>query len=220
VYKVTGLLLILQSRYFSMDYDKLPDIPQPFFNSETNQPFSNCLVCECNLMEESQPYAIERAIRHYPEMELKSVVFEYALCAKCIAQTENELSGDTKMSIMQYFAQNLDLASRPQWKPAEEEGENSDPVEEVPFDVNKWIDTCSVKGVPRSELYEYTLCARCIGGKIIPEVVPYMISGLAQDDIVDLFSNKSLGFLDDFTDKHFSGPPELKELFKGRPILV
>jgi hypothetical protein len=203
-----------------MDYDKLPDIPQPFFNSETNQPFSNCLVCECNLMEESQPYAIERAIRHYPEMELKSVVFEYALCAKCIAQTENELSDDTKMSITQYFAQNLDLASRPQWKSTEEEDENSDLVKVVPFDINEWIDTCSVKGVSRSELYEYTLCARCIGGKIIPEVVPYMISGLAQDDIVDLFSNKSLGFLDDFTDKHFSGPPELKELFKGRPILV
>ena len=166
-------------------------------------------------MADSQPYAIERAIRHYPEMELKSVVFEYALCAKCISQMENELSDDTKMSIMQYFAQNLNLSLRPQWKPADDEGE-----EPAPFNVSEWIDACSVKGVPRSELYEYTLCARCIGGKIIPQVVPYMISGLAQDDLVDLFSNKSLGFLDDFTDKHFSGPPELKELFKGRPILV
>jgi len=198
-----------------MDYDRLPDIPKEFFNSETNRPFSNCLVCECDLMADSQPYAIERAIRHYPEMELKSVVFEYALCAKCISQMENELSDDTKMSIMQYFAQNLNLSLRPQWKPADDEGE-----EPAPFNVSEWIDACSVKGVPRSELYEYTLCARCIGGKIIPEVVPYMISGLAQDDLVDLFSNKSLGFLDDFTDKHFSGPPELKELFKGRPILV
>ncbi|MBP9153250.1 MAG: hypothetical protein KBF73_13270 [Flavobacteriales bacterium] len=198
-----------------MNYDKLPDIPKEFFNSETNQPFSNCLVCECNLMEESQPYAIERAIRHYPEMELKSVVFEYALCAKCISQMENDLSSETKMSIMKYFSENLDLSSRPKWQPAEDENE-----EAIPFDVSEWIDKCSVKGVPRSELYEYTLCARCIGGKIIPEVVPYMISGLAQDDLVDLFSNKSLGFLDDFTDKHFSGPPEFKELFKGRPILV
>lgn len=198
-----------------MDYDKLPDIPKEFFNSETNQPFSKCLVCECDLMKESQPYAIERAIRHYPEMELKSVVFEYALCAKCIAQMENELSSETKMSIMKYFAANLDFSSRPQWKPNEDEDE-----EVIPFNVSEWIENCSVKGIPRSELYEYTLCARCIGGKIIPEVVPYMISGLAQDDLVDLFSNKSLGFLDNFTDKHFSGPPEFKELFKGRPILV
>ncbi|MGB0916783.1 MAG: hypothetical protein ACPGU4_04275 [Flavobacteriales bacterium] len=200
-----------------MDYDKLPDIPKEFFNSETNRPFSNCLVCECNLMEESQPYAIERAIRHYPEMELKSVVFEYALCANCIAQMENELSSDTKLAIMTYFSENLDFNGRPQWKPQSEDDEEEEPS---PFNISEWIDNCSVKGVPKSELYEYTLCARCIGGKIIPEVVPYMISGLAQDDIVELFSNKSLGFLDDFTDKHFSGPPELKELFKGRPILV
>ena len=200
-----------------MDYDKLPDIPKEFYNSETNQPFSNCLVCRCDLMQETQPYAIERAIRNYPEMELKSVVFEYALCARCIADMENELSTETKMSIMQYFAQNLDFGSRPQWRPSEENEEEEDSAS---FDVSEWIDTCSVKGVPRSELYEYTLCARCIGGKIIPEVVPYMISGLAQDDLVDLFSNRSLGFLDDFTDRHFSGPPELKELFKGRPILV
>ncbi|MCF8275678.1 MAG: hypothetical protein K9J17_03000 [Flavobacteriales bacterium] len=166
-------------------------------------------------MEETQPYAIERAIRHYPEMELKSVVFEYAMCAKCIAQMETELSSETKMAIMRYFSENLDFGSRPRWRPAEDED-----GEPIPFNVAEWIDTCSVKGVPRSELYEYTLCARCIGGKIIPEVVPYMISGLAQDDLIELFSNKSLGFFDDFTDRHFSGPPELKELFKGRPILV
>ena len=171
-------------------------------------------------MEETRPYAIERAIRHYPEMELKSVVFEYALCAKCIAQMENELSSDTKLAIMTYFSQNLDFANRPTWKAAPENEEGEVEEEIAPFDVSEWIDNCSVKGVPKSELYEYTLCARCIGEKIIPEVVPYMISGLAQDDIVELFSNKSLGFLDDFTDKHFSGPPELKELFKGRPILV
>ncbi len=202
-----------------MNYEKLPDIPKEFYNSETDSPFRNCLVCECDLMQESLPYAIERAIRHYPEMELKSVVFEYAMCAKCIAQMENELSDETKMSIMQYFAQNLNVANRPQWQPAEDETAEED-APPAHFDVNEWIDNCAVKGASRSELYEYTLCARCIGDKIIPEVVPYMISGLAQDDLIELFSNKSLGFLDDFTDKHFSGPPELKELFKGRPILV
>ena len=198
-----------------MDYDKLPDIPKEFFNSETNKPFDNCLICECNLMEETQPYSIERAIRHYPEMELKSVVFEYALCAKCMGQMENELSTETKMAIMQYFAQNFNHHSRPHWVVAEDDDD-----EPPTFNCSEWIDTCAIKGLDRKELFEYTLCARCIGGKIIPEVVPYMISGIAQDDLVELFSNKSLGFLDDFTDKHFSGPPELKELFKGRPILV
>ena len=198
-----------------MDYDKLPDIPKSFFNSETGAPFTNCLVCECSLMDETQPYSIERAIRHYPDLKLKSVVFEYALCAKCTSTMEKELSTETKMAIMQFFAQRFDYRSRPVWQPPTEEDE-----EPSPFHCDEWISDCAITDLPKSELFEYTLCARCIGDKIIPEVAPYMISGLAQDELIELFSNKSLGFLDDFTDRHFSGPPELKELFKGRPILV
>lgn len=205
-----------------MDYEQLPDIPKDFYNSETGAPFSNCLICECDLKEETQPYSIERAIRHYPEMELKSVVFEYAMCSKCMAQMEAELSSETKMAIMQYFAENFNYSDRPKWQTEVfiNEEEATAEVKYPKFEVSDWISNCSIKGVSRNELYEYTLCARCIGDKIIPEVAPYMVSGLAQDDLIELFSNKSLGFLDDFTDKHFSGPPELKELFKGRPILV
>ncbi len=198
-----------------MNYEQLPDIPKEFYNSESNTPFTSCLVCECNLMEETQPYSIERAIRHYPEMKLKSVVFEYALCAKCTATMEKELSDDTKAAIMQFFAQHFNYSDRPTWASVDPESE-----EPTPFHCSEWIDNCAINGSSKDQLFEYTLCARCIGGKIIPEVAPYMISGTAQDELIELFSNKSLGFLDDFTDRHFSGPPELKELFKGRPIMV
>lgn len=197
-----------------MDYEKLPEIPKEFYNSETGAPFTNCLVCECNLQEETRPYSIERAIRHYPEMELKSVVFEHALCAGCMSTLEKELSDTTKAAIAKYFGEKFNYHSRPLWQPSEDE------ETPAPFNISEWTDTCSIKGLPKEELYEYTLCARCIGDRIIPEVAPYMISGQAQDDLIELFSNESLGFMDGFTDKYFSGPPELKELFKGRPILV
>ncbi|MDC0303903.1 hypothetical protein OAL15_02715 [Flavobacteriales bacterium] len=198
-----------------MNYEQLPDIPKEFCNSETGKPFTNCLVCECNLQEEAQPYSIERAIRHYPEMKINSVVFEYALCASCTSTMENELSSKTKLSIMQFFAKNFNYSKRPSWTSVDVETK-----EPLDFNSEEWINNCAINGSSKSELFEYTLCARCIGKKIIPEVAPYMISGTAQDELIELFSNKSLGFLDDFTDKHFSGPPELKELFKGRPILV
>lgn len=197
-----------------MDYEKLPEIPKEFYNSETGAPFTNCLVCECNLQKETRPYSIERAIRHYPEMELKSVVFEYALCAGCMSTLEKELSDSTKAAIAKYFGEKFNYHSRPLWQPSEDEETPN------PFNISEWTDTCSIKSLPKEELYEYTLCARCIGDRIIPEVAPYMISGQAQDDLIELFSNESLGFMDGFTDKYFSGPPELKELFKGRPILV
>lgn len=197
-----------------MDYEKLPEIPKEFYNSETGTPFTNCLVCECNLQEETRPYSIERAIRHYPEMELKSVVFEYALCGGCMSTLEKELSDSTKAAIAKYFGEKFNYHSRPSWQPSEDE------ETPAPFNISEWTDICSIKSLPKEELYEYTLCARCIGDRIIPEVAPYMISGQAQDDLIELFSNESLGFMDGFTDKYFSGPPELKELFKGRPILV
>lgn len=195
-----------------INYDQLPEIPEMFFNSDTGSPFTDCMICDRDLMAETQPYSVERAIRHYPELELDNVVFEYALCAKCTSEMEKEISKETMFAIMTYFSEQFNYENRPVWNPSKEG--------ETIFDIDDWIGTCAVKGLPRNELYEYSLYARCIGNRIIPEVVPYMISGIAQDDLVELFSNKSLGFLDDFTDKHFSGPPELKELFKGRPILV
>lgn len=198
-----------------MFFHDLPEIPEEFHNSETGVPFTNCMVCECDLMAETQPYSIERAIRHYPEMELKSVVFEYAMCAKCLQTLEKELSDETKQAIAGYFAENFRASERPTWSRMTEDEET-----QTEFTCSDWIDRCSIKNVERSELYEYSLYARCIGDRVIPDVAPYMISGLAQDDLIELFSNKSLGFMDDFTDKYFTGPPELKELFKGRPILV
>lgn len=197
-----------------MQYEHLPDIPEEFHNSETGAPFTNCLVCNCNLAEETMPYMIERAIRHYPEMELNNLVFEYAMCAKCIATMENELSTETRQAIMRFFGERFNAAERPAWQPPLEDEEAE------PFACAEWIDRCAINGLPREELYEYTICARCIGDKVIPEMAPYMVSGQAQDELIELFSNRSLGFLDGFTDKYFTGPPELKELFKGRPILV
>lgn len=198
-----------------MFFHDLPEIPEEFHNSETGAPFTHCMVCECELALETQPYSIERAIRHYPEMELKSVVFEYAMCAKCLHALEKDLSESTKQAIAGYFAEHFRAAERPTWTRLTSEEEL-----QPDFTCSDWIDQCSIKGVERAELYEYSLYARCIGDRIIPDVAPYMISGLAQDDLIELFSNKSLGFMDDFTDKYFTGPPELKELFKGRPILV
>lgn len=194
-----------------VEIDHFPPIPTEFCNSETGLPFEDCLVCGCKLQEQPFPYSVERAIRHYPQMGIDAVVFEYGMCTPCIVQMHDEISDETKAAIMGYFQDNFDPDSRPEW-----DGEDA----EHPFRVEEWIDTCAIKGLPRTGLHEYGLYAKCIGDRIVPDIVPYMISGVAQDEIVQLFSNKSLGFFDDFTDRYFTGPPELKALFKGRPILV
>jgi hypothetical protein len=47
-----------------------------------------------------------------------------------------------------------------------------------------------------------------------------MLGGRAMDSIMDLMSDHTLGFLDDFTGKHFTGPPEFSEWLKARPVFV
>lgn len=178
------------------------------------------MMCRADLMSSPQPYVIERAIRHYPQMELDNVVFEYALCAQCMSGLEKELSRESMMRMATYMRENMDPAARPQWQPEELEEDEELAPPPPPLDTERWVGTCAVKNTPAEQLTEYSMHARCLGDRIIPEVFPYMISGNAQDEIMELLSNKSLGFLDDFTDRHFSGPPELKELFKGRPVLV
>lgn len=195
-----------------MDHKYLPPIPEAFFNSETGKAFDHCLVCSTDLMKEALSYSVERAIRNYPDLQLINVVFEYAICARCSFELENELSTETRLAIMGYFRDHFNPNDRPTW--------NASESEVVEFDCEEWIGRCAFKGLPRQGLFEYSLYARCIGDRLIPDVVPYLISGQAQDEIIQLFSNRSLGFMDDFTDKYFTGPPELKALFKGRPILV
>lgn len=196
----------------SASSDKLPLIPKEFMNSDTGAPHTNCLMCNAVLAEEVQPYMIEKAVRYYPAVKLTNVVFEFAICAKCAKQTEQQLSTHTKEQLRQYFGTHFKMDMRPTW--------NAEEAEEHPFNIGEWIDHCAIKNLKRSELHEYSIYARCIGDRIIPEMVPYMISGEAQDEMMQLFSNESLGFMDGFTDKYFSGPPEWKELFQGRPVLV
>lgn len=192
------------------DTDGFPPIPSEFLNSDTGAPHSHCLMCSADLMSENQPYLIEKAVRHYPTVDLTTVAFEFAVCAGCAAKTEQQLSTSTRMQLQQYFHQHFRSDLRPDW----------DPQMQTPFIIEEWIGQCAVKELPREGMTEYSIYARCIGDRIIPDTVPYMLSGQAQDELMQLFSNESIGFMDGFTDRYFSGPPEWKELFRGRPVLV
>lgn len=200
-----------------MDIDHLPEIPSIFYNSETKQPFTHCLICDCAVQEQADGYMIERAIRHYPEMQLENVIFEYAMCKSCVSKMQSELSDQTVLAISLYFMNAKRLKMRPDWTPERDEHNQ---VISPSFKVDEWVNECVIKGVPKADLTEYTVTASCIGNKIVPSILPYMVSGVAMDEMAEHISNESRGFFDDFTDRYFSGPPELKALLQGRPVLL
>jgi hypothetical protein len=52
------------------------------------------------------------------------------------------------------------------------------------------------------------------------DIFPYAISGTAMEEVNELISEKTRDILDDFIGQHFSGPPEVAEILKRRPVLV
>jgi hypothetical protein len=76
-----------------------------------------------------------------------------------------------------------------------------------------------VKGTPIVHSSEYQIVAQCDGKHMLFTYMPYAISSTAMDEMTDLLSEKSLGEIDDFTGKYFSGPPEIAELIRKRSIM-
>jgi hypothetical protein len=85
------------------------------------------------------------------------------------------------------------------------------------------LNRCVIKSLHVSELDEYQIMGQFTGNKMSLEMPPYMLSGLAIDEMSDLLSNQTLDELDDFTGKYLTGPPEISELIKApkrTPVLI
>lgn len=181
----------------------------PDFRDIDGKRFTHCNLCERELIATNSEYVIERAINR------GRVIFEYALCKACMQNAQSRWSEDSLQAIntyMQsavrfpiYFRESMDYL----------ESENPDE-----FDVESRLNLCAVKNEPRSESTEYQLLGMFKGDKMLVSVFPYMLSGEAMDEIVELLSAETLGEMDDFTDDLFTWPPELSDLNPNRKPII
>ena len=189
-----------------MDHSKIPKI---FQSDLTDQPFTNCIQCDINVLETGGTYLIEKAIKSYPNSTAIATIFEYAICMKCYQQTYDELSSDSKTNMQAFVTKNLQQEKR--LKLAENQTSPND---------SKWIDHCAIKGTSRSMSNEYQICAHCTGNELIESNPPIMISGEALEDMIELLSAETLDTLDRFKESIVGGPPEFEELFSKRKLLL
>lgn len=181
-------------------------IPEEFYSFETGAPFEKCIECSRDLVHTE--YFIEKAFRTYPGYRATDVIFELAICSSCADQLRKGMSEDSMAKLAAYMRKNADAGTRMQV------------MNDHPEDPEKWTEQCLVTGKRKSEVVEYQVYAHCQGTRIILDMMPYMISGPALDEMSELLSNKTLGEMDDFMGRHF-GPPSLeKDLPKRRTILV
>ncbi len=178
-------------------------IPEQFFNSETHQPFANCLMCNQSLKKIQ--YVVEKAIRNYPDLGTSEIIFEYAMCIACAGKMHMELSEESRSRIEAYMTDHL---KRKQLR--SKEG----------VDFNSSLTKCLVKETDISQSAEYSIYALCSGPEMVVGELPYALSGEVQDEVMQLLSAKSLDILDDFIGNHFTGPPEVMEILKRRPVFI
>jgi len=182
-------------------------IPKIFHKADGGL-LSECIMCNRNLLSPAQDYLIEKAVRVYPEVKKSEVIIEYAMCMPCAEAMRNELSAESKQRIEAYFAQHVNLKKREVLlKP-----------KKAPF--KNWIGHCLVKDTPINKSIEYSIYAHGFGKKMVYDFFPYSISGEVMEEVSNLLSVKTREVLDDFIGKHFSGPPEIAEILKRRPVLV
>lgn len=166
-------------------------------------------MCARFLLDDGTPYFIEKAVRQYPGMKAREIIFEYAICNPCALKMNAALSQESQLRTYEYLKRHARLRMRRQNLPKEQ-----------PMGPESWIDRCLIKGTLISESPEYQLLAHCEGRKLMYADMPFAISLEAMDELTQLLSAKSLGEIDDFIGNYFSGPPELAELLRKRPPVL
>ncbi|RAV99444.1 hypothetical protein DQQ10_19690 [Pseudochryseolinea flava] len=187
---------------------KLVPIPPTFHASDTGKPFDHCLMCNQYLLDEGTPYMIEKAVKQHPEMNVVETIFEYAMCMFCAIRMHESLSVESRERISAYFQSNVNFEKR-----------HFDLLGQTD-DIANWIGKCAVKRTPISESSEYQLVAQCEGKNLVFSAMPFALSLAAMEEMSSLLSAQSLGEIDDFIGKYFSGPPEVAALLKKKFVMV
>jgi len=187
-----------------MDHMDSVPITEEFFNSETKAPFTTCLMCNGSL--EETMYVVEKSFRNIKALHTREIIFEYAMCMNCASAMHFELSEESRARIGAYMAAHV---QRKEYSASSFEEEKK-----------STLGRCIVNSTLLEQSAEYSIYALCNGHQMLLGEFPYALSGEAQDEIMQLLSAKSLEVMDDFIGRHFSGPPEVMEILRRRPILI
>ncbi|HBH25675.1 MAG TPA: hypothetical protein DDY13_19940 [Cytophagales bacterium] len=184
-------------------------IPKIFHSYDTGQPFDHCKVCGRNLLDGQTRYFIEKAVNQYKGLKKSDVVFEYAICMPCYEEINQTMSEESKKNIQEYFTHHVNLLARNQFL-----------MGGVRPDIDHCLSHCVITHTPRNDTEQYQIVGLFQGNQIVYETMPMMISMEAIDEMANLLSNKTLDGLNDFMDDILDLPPELKGLFKDKPVLI
>jgi hypothetical protein len=180
------------------------DIPKVFRTFISEDYFRNCITCDKYLLDEETEYVIEKVIREgYVELE-------YSMCLECVEKMRQKMSKESMERVNHYFEENFNFYDK-----------RYDLFASKISNIDDYISHSLFKDKSIHDLDEYQLLGHCRGNKMLLSVFPYIVSKDAIEEVQELLSAKTREELDDFTDKHFGLPPDLKEILRTkRPVLL
>ena len=180
-----------------------------FYESTTGKPFSTCISCGRNLLEKNIGYMIEKAVKQFKDFSATDTIFEYALCMNCYEEIAQGMSEISKKRISEYYETHVNFEERRQQLASQ--------PEHAPHD---WLQSCLIKGTKKERLSEYQIICQCVGDQIVYFNLPILIGDAAMDEMMQLLSDRTLGEMGKFKDTFLGVPPEFKDLFDDRRILI
>ncbi len=192
----------MEENNFSKNF-KTVDIPKVFKTFVSEEYFRNCISCDKYLLDDDTEYVIEKVLNEgYAEVE-------YAMCMECVDKMREKFSEESLQRIDEYFQSRFDFFGK-----RYNLFTNQNPI------VDDYISKCIVNEKSIDELDEYQIFAHCRGKKLVLSVFPYMISHDVAEEVQELLSAKTKDELDNFTNKHFGLPPELREIIKSKKLIL
>lgn len=191
----------------SAEGKSLIEVPKLFYSDLTGEPFLHCIQCNKYLLDDDNQYVIEKVIRRYPEFNTTDTILEYGMCLECHFEISKSFSSTSIQNLESYMAEHVNLLER-----------SVRFLQENKMNPEEWVSSCLIKNKRIEELDEYQLCCMCRGRYLHHSFFPYMISGEAVEEIMDLMSNKTLDILNGLKDRFFAPPPEIEKILKD-PVL-
>jgi len=177
------------------------NIDRMFYPFESDEPFKNCTICDCSLFDNETPYLIEKAIKG------NDVIFEIAICMRCAQSMHSSLSKESISKIQAFMGDKL--VANPKI--------NLD--QPISKNISDYIATCKITGKRIDPQKEFQIYAECVGNKMFWHNMPYALGPEAIEQMQELLSTQTREELDNFMGE-VGIPPELREIFKSRPVLV
>ncbi|MBN2105196.1 hypothetical protein JW835_14250 [bacterium] len=184
-------------------------IPKPFYSDATGKPFERCIHCSRYLLDHNTHYMIEKVHKYYPELKTNDTIFEYAICIDCYMELRKSLSDESVQNLESYLNDHVNLIGRRQQL-----------IQTEGLDIDGWIGSCMIKNKAIQACTEYQTICECMGNRMLFTFMPYMICDEAMEEMMELLSDKTLGFFDDFRNRFLGPSPEIGELLKPSRILL